>query len=224
MKLRKFVAYIWAFCFLLFASFGSFYIITGENLLTGQKREGIPNDKVLNASDINQTPYEDASNLVEGGVLAEKNQSLLLFQEVMNQTTDKSSLRLDPVNTGEAAIFFRFGNRGEKYYIAVFAEGLEPSENYYAWLIGDSGFLKIGNLKVIDDTTGHKLSLIVEEDLSEYSLAAITLEGVDEVPTEPLEENYLYSAEFDSSSLFEGDSEITPKPSEEVSSDLDTYY
>src|SRR3989344_2233166 len=100
MKLRKFVAYIWAFCFLLFASFGSFYIITGENLLTGQKREGIPNDKVLNASDINQTPYEDASNLVEGGVLAEKNQSLLLFQEVMNQTTDKSSLRLDPVNTG----------------------------------------------------------------------------------------------------------------------------
>ncbi len=162
------------------AGFGSFYIITGENILTGQKRDS---SKVLPAKDV------DLTQLNLEATEKEKEESLspelLLFNEAMAKTTDKSGVRLNAVQKSEAAVFYRFGydSKSNTYYVAAFASGLDPKKNYIVWLRNDIGEpFKLGVLKELDKSGVLKLGYKTDDSsITSYDFAAITIEGSENV-------------------------------------------
>jgi len=181
----------------IFAGFGSFYIITGENLVTGQKRDG-KSGNVL-------SEFDDKDNL---GKLAVENKApekpeyteeRMFFDQVVSKTEDKTSLQLEATSGGDAAVFYRFGSNNKKYYLAVFASGVTSKESTLkAWLLDDEGQDKeVGELKLIDNTDTYKLAIETDADLSSYTKAVITATNKEEDSEKYDKVNVVYSADFD---------------------------
>ncbi len=181
------------------AGFGSFYLITGENVLTGQKRDSA--SQVLPAKDVdlNEVNLEISEKEKEQALSPE----LLLFNEAMAKTTDKSGVRLNSSEKSEAAVFYRFGYdpKSSAYYVAAFASGLSPDKKYVVWLRSDTGKpFKLGVLKELDKSGVMKLGFKTQDSsILDYDYAALTLEeteGEDKESEEFKEDNIVFKSSF----------------------------
>lgn len=197
MKLRKYVSYITLVAMFAMAGFGSFYILTGDNLLTGQKREG-RSGNVLSEHDNKESLGKVAiENKAEEK--PEYTEERLLFDQVMSKTKDATSLQLEATSGGEAAVFYRFGVEKNKSYLAVFASGITSEDlTLKAWLLDSEGKDKeIGEIKLVDSTDVYKLALETDADLSKYTTAVVTATKKGEDSEKYNEANVVYSADFD---------------------------
>jgi len=184
---------------LLFAAFGSYYIVTGENLITGQKRD-YDNSQVLNASDDKTNTDSTEVPLVED--TPPVNEKFSVFKQVFEKTDEDKSIRLEPTQDGLATVFFRFGYSKDNYNIIVFSEGLDVEGNYYAWLSNSEESLNLGKLEVLDNSTGHKLSYVTKDDILKYNKVVVTKEKKEVNPEDLISENIVYKSDFDLNSVF----------------------
>lgn len=197
MKLRKYISYVTVVMMFAFAGFGSFYIVTGENLITGQKRDGHPG-AVLSETD----SKDNLGKIAVENKAEEKPQyteERMFFDQVMSKTEDKTSLQLEATSGGEAAVFYRFGSANGKYYLAVFASGITSKDvKLYAWLLDIDGKDKeIGELKILDNTDVYKLAIETDTDLSAFITASVTASAVEGDAEKYTKENVVYTADFD---------------------------
>lgn len=197
MKLRKYVSYITLVLMFVFAGFGSFYILTGENLVTGQKRDGLYGN-VLSESD----SKDNMGKLAVENKAPEKpayTDERMFFDQVVAKTEDKTSIQLEANSGGDAAVFYRFGSSNGKYYLAVFASGISSKDLVLkSWLLDKDGKDKeVGELKLIDNTDTYKLAIETDTDLSVYTTASVTATSTGEDSEKYNKDNVVYLADFD---------------------------
>jgi hypothetical protein len=177
----------------IFALFGTFYMVTGQNIITGQNRNS---SKVLPASDTNFEEEYKRGEDVESSNEPQESKALLEFNEVMSKTTNANSYKLTPLSDSETSVvFYRFGQDGDKNYIAVYGSGLETDKTYYVWLTNEEDSKKLGTLQEIDDTGVLKLGVVTTDVIIDYTTALITVEEED--VDEPTKGNEFQSAEID---------------------------
>jgi len=123
----------------------------------------------------------------------------MFFDQVVSKTEDKTSIQLESTLGGDAAVFYRFGSKDGKYYLAVFASGITDKDLILkAWVLDEEGKDKeIGELKLIDNTDTYKLAIETQTDLSVYTKAAITATNKDGDSEKYDTANVVYFAEFD---------------------------
>ena len=204
MKIRHFVTYFWFILMFIGSSFGIFYLITGQNIITGQTRHV---KDVLPAKDERKNNLgekvktNDPKTTPKPTVVATKKEEidpeLLKFNEVMAKTSNKNAFKLTPKTPGnDAAVFFRFGAVSDEGNIAVYASGLDEKKKYFAWLATSTKSIKLGEVKKLDDTNVIKLGLILKDDTySNYTKAVLTTESDDK--NEDLKtENVLFTTDL----------------------------
>lgn len=183
MKLRNFVSIFSLIIMFVGASFGVFYLITGQNILTGQHRNS---QNVLPASDSKNNLGEKVSTSSTPKTTPQKNEQviqkedlnpeLLKFKENWDQTSNKLSFTLDSLSENdEASVVIRFGENEKGVYVASHAVGLENTDKYYVWLRqGTVGFVKVGELKKLDDSEDLKTSSFLDKKkLADFNKAYV---------------------------------------------------
>lgn len=222
MKLRKFITYLSLFTMLLFAGFGSFYIITGENILTGQKRG--QTGFVLNASDSREEELKDLGKVkptveeVKNDEISEEVQAAKnLFTEVVSKTEDQFDL--ETLDGSEAVVTFGAGSDKTKNYIAVWGSGLDISFTYYVWFTDENleNTFKVGNLKDIAISDNLGVALITDKNLQGFTSVVVTAEEPDFTPTELNSNKVSFKGDINSEELF-----ITTNDTKEEKTEQDT--
>lgn len=222
MKIRNFVSSFWLILMFIGSSFGIFYLITGQNIITGQNREVkdvLPatdsknlGEKVKTNDIPKSSPSEKKTDEIKKEVLSPE---LIKFNEIMQWTSNSKSLNLLPKDKKDAStkIIFRFGTdtKANKDIVAILGSGLDEKKRYFAWLVKSTESVKLGELKKVDDSSVLKLGVQLDDNkYSDFAKAVLTVEA-DDKSVDLKNENVLFSADI----KFEADS-VTPGASPAV--------
>lgn len=191
MRLRSFVMYFWSITMFIFAAFGTFYLITGQNIITGQSRNEV---NVLPAhtenTDSNDSGDEDKKDEPK------ENNELVVFNEVMSKTNSDASFKLEPADESDTSVVYvRFGKDVDTYYVATYGSGLNTEEKYSVWLVNDEKEIKLGTLESVDDTDVLKLGFTTKDDITGYTGVVVatgdgeSLEDLDQTHSADVEIN-----------------------------------
>lgn len=213
MRIRTFVTFLWTFVMLVFAGFGSYYLVTGENAITGQSRN-ISSPEVLNASDINNVATSEPKTDEVSVELSENDLKLQQFTDASKYAT--IPIELTATQGGLASIILKYGVDPETdfLYTTVVSSGLPKDQIFNVWLVNsDEDTYNLGVLESYDDSDVHRLATSNEISIDDYSTVAVTLD--DELAEDQTE--YTYVSDF---VVYEGEiptnnetsSEETPTP------------
>lgn len=171
MRLRSFVMYFWSITMFIFAAFGTFYLISGQNIITGQSKNAV---NVLPAHTENVGSGE--SNNKEKDNKKRESKDLVVFNEVMSKTSSDKSYKLETTDKADnSVVYIRFGKDGDNYYVATYGSGLSTDNTYSVWLTSDEENLKLGKLKLVDETDVLKLGYTTKDDITGYKGVVIAV-------------------------------------------------
>ena|GEM_PF-4874339 len=156
--------YFWSITMFIFAAFGTFYLITGQNIITGQSKNEV---NVLPAHTENTD--SDKSNNEKKDSKKDESKDLVVFNEVMSKTSSSASYKLETTDEADnSVVYVRFGKDGDDYYVATYGSGLSTDSTYSVWLTTDEKDLKLGELKSVDETGVLKLGYTTKDDITGY--------------------------------------------------------
>lgn len=219
MRLRSFVMYFWSITMFIFAAFGTFYLITGQNIITGQSRNDV---NVLPAHTEN-TESKDSDKEAKKEDSKEESNDLVVFNEVMSKTSSDASYKLEPTDESDTSVVYvRFGKDGDTYYVATYGSGLNAEEKYSVWLTSEEENIKLGSLKSVDDTDVLKLGYTTKDDITAYTGVVVAIGEGDNL--EDLDQTHSGDVEinFDSASDTEDSTSDEPTPDASAEENTDT--